>query len=346
MQKPKIFFSHSSKDKEFISFLKKSVLNKTSDTVEIFSSSDGESIPFGNNWVSQIESNLNNAKLMFVFVSPNSLKSNWIYFESGFSYSKGVRVVPIGINGVDIGILSPPINLLQGFNITSFEGLNNILTVINREFLTSFPLRFNDEDYKNLSSKSNNVISSNFLMTEIDYLATGFPKLLDGKELTPNALEHIEVILQTNNIKYSKDRSGHIYLNGMLISSIMNVLDFKIDVNKIDQNIKLINQALEVVYNVTPTKFWIYIYFNESIDLVTSDFKLSSRLKDVGIERSEDSAKLYNFKNLLFAIDDKSASTRKSLRVVYHLDSLYPNEIFELIDILFNLNIIWRNDKP
>ena len=122
MEKPIIFFSHSSRDKKYLIALKNKILHLTSNTIEIFQSSDGESIPFGNNWVHKIEYNLNTARLMFVFVSPNSLKSNWLYFESGYSYSKGIKVIPIGINGIDIGKLAPPINLLQGFNITSFEG--------------------------------------------------------------------------------------------------------------------------------------------------------------------------------------------------------------------------------
>jgi len=119
MEKPVIFFSHSSKDKDYISTLRNQILRKTSNTIGIFQSSDGESIPFGNNWLKKIEEGLNNSKIMFVFISPNSIHSNWIYFESGFSYSKGVKVIPIGINGVDVGKLAPPISLLQGFNISS-----------------------------------------------------------------------------------------------------------------------------------------------------------------------------------------------------------------------------------
>ena len=105
MEKPIIFFSHSSKDKEFLLTLKNKLLRKTSKTIEIFQSSDGESISFGNNWIHKIEENLNYSKLMFVFLSPNSIKSNWIYFESGYSYSKGIKVIPIGINGIDVGSL-------------------------------------------------------------------------------------------------------------------------------------------------------------------------------------------------------------------------------------------------
>ena len=64
----------------------------TSGVIQIFMSSDGQSIPFGNNWVHKIEEGLNNAKIMFVFVTPTSIESGWIYFEAGFAYSKGIEV--------------------------------------------------------------------------------------------------------------------------------------------------------------------------------------------------------------------------------------------------------------
>lgn len=66
MDKPTVFFSHSSIDRDYISELQKGVNSRTSGTVNIFQSSDGESIPFGNNWVHQIEENLHKAKIMFV----------------------------------------------------------------------------------------------------------------------------------------------------------------------------------------------------------------------------------------------------------------------------------------
>lgn len=350
MEKPTIFFSHSSKDKDYLLFIKNAILNKTSNTVEIFSSSDGESIPFGNNWIHKIESNLNNSKLMFVFVSPNSLKSNWIYFESGFSYSKGIKVIPVGINGIDIGILAPPINLLQGFNITSFEGLNNILTIINREFSTSFLLNFNDNDYNTLISKSNNVISTNHFLNHIDHIETRFSNNLRDNKLKPNAFEDILELLQTNQIKHSKDNNGNINLNGMLISIIKENIIFKIDQVKLEENIKFINQLFPIVYAQTTEKYWIYILFNDNIDILTTSFKISSRLSSIGIEMYEKYAQLYEYKNLLFALDNSFYESdvkrdRKILRIVYDINSLNLNEIYELIHLLFDLKIIWVSDK-
>ena len=94
--KETLFFSHSSKDKDAINYLKDLVSKKTGNTFNIFLSSDGESIPFGSNWVHKIEQGLVDSKIMFVFVTPNSIKSSWIYFESGYAYSKDIKVIPIG----------------------------------------------------------------------------------------------------------------------------------------------------------------------------------------------------------------------------------------------------------
>jgi hypothetical protein len=76
MQKPTIFISHSSVDKDLILQIKNLVYERTSKTVDFFQSSDGESIPFGNNWIHQVEENLKKSKIMLVFVSPRSAMSS------------------------------------------------------------------------------------------------------------------------------------------------------------------------------------------------------------------------------------------------------------------------------
>ncbi len=83
MEKPTIFFSHSSKDKDLILPIKKKIENITANVIDIFMSSDGQSIPFGHNWVHKIEEGLNRTQIMFVFVTPTSINSSWI-FRDGF----------------------------------------------------------------------------------------------------------------------------------------------------------------------------------------------------------------------------------------------------------------------
>ena len=79
MEKPTIFFSHSSVDKDYVSFLNDKISTTTSRTVDLFQSSDGQSIPFGNNWVHKIEENLDKAKVCsFSYLPPLYLPVGYI----------------------------------------------------------------------------------------------------------------------------------------------------------------------------------------------------------------------------------------------------------------------------
>jgi len=96
----KVFFSYSSKDTTIINRIKEAFEDKTNNSIEIFLSCDGESIPLGVNWVAHIEKGLRKSKLMFVFISPHSISSKWIYYESGFFSSflqKGREIIPVAI---------------------------------------------------------------------------------------------------------------------------------------------------------------------------------------------------------------------------------------------------------
>ncbi len=152
MNKPTVFFSHSSRDQIPLGKLKAAFLKLTGGSVDVFLSSDGQSIPLGRNWVHKVEEALESANLMVVFVTPTSLKSSWLYFESGFAYSKGLRVVPVGFLGADLTALPPPLSLLQGFNITSEAGLNNIIAITNDVFKHSHQEAFSEGDYKEICS--------------------------------------------------------------------------------------------------------------------------------------------------------------------------------------------------
>jgi len=145
MFKPIVFFSHSSKDKDVMVRLKNVFTEKTGGSIEVFLSSDGQSIPLGRNWVYKVQENLKQAGLMIVFVTQNSITSSWIYFEAGYSYSNEIRVVPVGFLGVDLNQLGPPLSLLQGFNITSSDTLNNLIALANEQFKHKHIPSFNDK---------------------------------------------------------------------------------------------------------------------------------------------------------------------------------------------------------
>jgi hypothetical protein len=63
MEKPIVFLSHSSRDSQALNRLKVALEEKTHGTIDFFLSSDGESIPFGRNWVAAIQQALDRAHL-------------------------------------------------------------------------------------------------------------------------------------------------------------------------------------------------------------------------------------------------------------------------------------------
>jgi hypothetical protein len=145
--KPTVFLSHASADAIKLDNLKQHLAAKTNNAISFFLASDGQSIPLGRNWVHRIEDELKASTLMFVFLSPAAVRSQWVFFEAGYAYSRGIRVVPLGMFGVDLSQVAPPLGLLQGFNIQGADGLNNILATLNSEFSLTVPESFVDADY-------------------------------------------------------------------------------------------------------------------------------------------------------------------------------------------------------
>ncbi|MGM9660365.1 MAG: toll/interleukin-1 receptor domain-containing protein [Faecousia sp.] len=221
MSKPTLFFSHSSKDKDMVLAIKNKVMQYTSGTLEIFQSSDGESIPFGTNWIHKVEEGLKEAKVMFVFITEQSISSGWIYFEAGYAYSKGVHVIPVGI-GVSVGDLKAPLNLLQGFNITSADSLNNFLTIINREFSYSFSAQFTDDDYNEIIALSSSATkhSTQFdeIVRSVKYELSGVYYENPGEKKTRNTKElfdRLMAYLDEHRIAYSLSKlHGYGYDKG------------------------------------------------------------------------------------------------------------------------------------
>lgn len=130
-EKPVVFFSHSSKDAELVKLIKDRLNEAYNGAIDFFVSSDGQSIPYGSNWVDEIHKNLNNAKLLFIILTPNSYQAPWLYYESGFVLGKNdVDTIPVSI-GVKLDSISGPLGFRQGFNVNDEQGLNNIISILN-----------------------------------------------------------------------------------------------------------------------------------------------------------------------------------------------------------------------
>lgn len=147
-KKPIVFLSHSSQDKSQLVTLKSLLDERAAGALEFFLSSDGESIEFGRNWVARISDALSQADLMFVFLSPRASGSKWIHFEAGFAHAKKVHVVPVCLPGMDFSMVTPPLSLLQGFNLHSHEAMRNLARMCNKKFEMKINESFSTEDFK------------------------------------------------------------------------------------------------------------------------------------------------------------------------------------------------------
>lgn len=297
MDKHTIFFSHSSVDKDILLPIKEKVSSITANTLDIFMSSDGQSIPFGNNWVHSIEEGLNKAKIMFLFVTPNSINSAWIYFEAGFAYSKGIEVIPIGI-GVNIEQLKPPLSLLQGFDIISPDSLNNIIKIINKKFETEFSYLFAEDTYNTIFASiatCNNYINLGEIFYRATHTISSQYNIPHSDEIIKynidNWVNSIRDYLNDKNIKFAS-YNNNIITSGISISifgtekestSVIRHYDHYILFELSTQNfIQTFALYKNLVLNCLTDQEQIAISFelSQAYDCLQKDYDISSVIND------------------------------------------------------------------
>jgi len=344
MQKPIVFFSHSSKDQHMLARLKEMVIEKTGNSVEIFLSSDGQSIPLGRNWVYRIEEALKGAKLMLVFVSPNALRSNWIFFESGFAYAKDIQVVPVGIGGVDLGTFPPPLGLLQGFNITSADGLNNIIALFNKTFSHSHRERFNDSEFEHLISRAVGTADSTFgnyspLINEIRVLLTQKESLNCSVD---QAEERVFSVLQREGVQYQRDSLG-VYSHGIsffCINSPPNeCVEVRLDPSLTAITIPLVNKVLSLIRDGGVKGVSFILEFVPLVGCLTDKHKITARTYNTSAKLGKEGRLVWE--QLDFLIGHTRTQYNASIDIKCNATELAPLQLMSLLQFLFDRGILF-----
>lgn len=363
MQKPTIFFSHSTKDSENLIVLRDRVEMITGGTIKIFMSSDGQSIPLGHNWIHKIEQGLEAASIMFVFVTPNSISSNWIYFEAGFAYSKGIEVIPVGL-GIDISKLSAPLSMLQGFNLISEGSLNNFIATINKKFLLKFSESFTNEDFKSLiQNRNENTLELPDCFENIETKIYAEYGISNSEEKITYDLDSIFLntvkYLRENNIAFSlyEPKSLNEYnQEKKLVFMGVKLSYVKKSVTK--QTVSKINQNDYLEYSFSPFNFeesvktfndmmsklsgkeWVNLLFNlnqnycflikeESVSAIISQYPDFFRFEEKHVGS-------YHYDNIHFSIP----KGEKHLQINYQTGNFSVKTILELISKLLEIKLI------
>ncbi|EHI99775.1 hypothetical protein CDLVIII_3201 [Clostridium sp. DL-VIII] len=348
--KPTIFFSHSSKDRDSLMKLRELIEEKTGGTINIFMSSDGQSIPFGSNWMYKIEEGLKDAKIMFVFVTPKSIDTGWIYFEAGYAYSKGIEVIPIGIN-IDIGSIKPPISLLQGFNLISEESINNIIHIINKKFDYSIKANFSRADFNQINYRSDETESLIGIKDSVDYITTNvFSYKTIDKEVSIDCkklFEQIKDYLAEKNVEFVSE-NNNVLANGLklYLNNQSNQLEFKMDAIGFFKQFALVNDIIKMCYEEKDSHF-IIVRTKNNYKLLNDVIKVSSKIinnREFSISKRRLGG--FNYKQYEFVIENEvigsGVHTKEDIRIriIYPTDNFDVAEILELINKLKQMDII------
>jgi len=306
MGKPIVFFSHSASDKAPLSRLKELFVEKTGGAIEVFLSSDGQSIPFGRNWVHQVEEAMKRSELTVIFVSPAAVRSGWVYFEAGFSYSKGVKVVPVGFLGVDLSSLSPPLSLLQHFNITSHGSLNNLIAIANQQFGHKHAESFTRPEFEEIQTLGN--VDGRSAVGNLSALIDEITVSLERKDLT---LQKSELMPAVAKVFKTQKAHHNVYKSRLLAAGCVGFL--KHNVEGVDENsfafkfsvdplnlpslFPIVLAVLKAIAKEGVSPAW-YFNVNPGVHVVRENFKVAARLKDKPVVFSSDDR--FRFRDIEF----------------------------------------------
>lgn len=130
MEKPIVFISHITEEKEMALELKQLIEESFLGMLSVFVSSDENSISSGSRWLDNITSALGNCAIELILCSPKSVKRPWINFEAGAGWIREIPVIPLCHSGMEPSSLPVPLNLLQAAKISEMSNLKLIFPVL------------------------------------------------------------------------------------------------------------------------------------------------------------------------------------------------------------------------
>ncbi|MEM6366512.1 MAG: toll/interleukin-1 receptor domain-containing protein [Planctomycetota bacterium] len=346
MQKPVVFFSHASRDRDAVDPIRRRILEVTGNAIDIFMSSDGSSIPFGRNWLKEIVDALRDCRLMFVWMTPTSVRSNWIPFESGHAYARGIRVIPVGLLGVSVSSIGAPINLLQGFDVTSGRSLNNVIAVINDEFQLTFPDAFSDDFYTTSVENQSHEFDAELLeyVTGLNCTYSTITIQKDNKAAVRNDWRTIfRDILEQHDVQYT-DGPGKLYGIGFNVyqsqdRSTSKEFDVKAFIDPLALNgmYRVWTDALQRFYDSEVPYCFIVPAINDQFDLPDDESLIGARLLNSEVSFDTDLPNvLFRFRNILFRIlvQRQGPTAKKEMILLVPRDNDGPIPLLSLMELL------------
>jgi TIR domain len=128
--KPLVFISHITEEKEIAVAFKELIESSFLGMLDVFVSSDEDSIRMGQKWLDRISNGLKTCTVEIVLCSPKSILRPWINFEAGAGWVRDIPVIPLCHSGIEPAKLPMPLNLLQAAKANEVSSLKLIFPVL------------------------------------------------------------------------------------------------------------------------------------------------------------------------------------------------------------------------
>lgn len=130
MTKPLVFVSHVTAEADVAILLKDLIAAQFLGLMDVFVSSDAQTIAMGQRWLDSITTALKECVIEIIIASPQSVPRPWVNFEAGAAWVRGIPVIPLCHSGVTPSTLPLPLNLLQGAYATDAADLARVFDVL------------------------------------------------------------------------------------------------------------------------------------------------------------------------------------------------------------------------
>lgn len=185
MPKPIVFISHITEEKEFAETVKMLIKKSYLGAVEIFVSSDQDSIEAGSKWLNKVNDALKDCVIELVLCSEISVKRSWINFEAGAGWVRDIPTIPVCHSGMKNGSLPVPLNSLQAVNLNDKEGINRIFSVISKALELDVPTPDLDTFVNEVKEKEARYMVGKDMRKFLDVIG-GCEKALNSLKSIPN----------------------------------------------------------------------------------------------------------------------------------------------------------------
>lgn len=139
MARKRVFISHISNETELAQSLKQQLEKHFLGLLEIFVSSDRETIQAGSKWLDEVDEALRKADIQIVLCSKESVRRPWVNFEAGAVWLRGIPVIPFCHSGMSPNNLPVPLGMLEAVECCQADGLYKLYDVIAKNLAVNIP---------------------------------------------------------------------------------------------------------------------------------------------------------------------------------------------------------------